>query len=162
MHLLYNETKKHLFIKTNKHSATSLIVWLKARILFEPTWPCQSKGVVLWSANTAIKRRGWGAVLWSAVKRSLDVFTERTLLGLWNTVPFSLSFNLRFLHPPFLPLPLSSLMVYCVLSGVAWNPSTLFISAQPVTPQTESQKQMSSLVSQTEKTTFSCEVKENC
>lgn len=98
-------TQIHHFIKTGQHAAASLVVWLQARILFAPIWPCQSKGVVLWSANTAIKRRGWGAVLWSAAKQSLDVFTERTLLGLWNTVPFSLSFNLCFLHPPLLPHP---------------------------------------------------------
>lgn len=29
-------------------------------------------------------------------------------------MPFSLSFNLHFLHPPLLPLPLSSVRVYCV------------------------------------------------
>ncbi len=110
--------------QTKKRSVTSSCIPWSLINGHDPLWThltLHGEGVVLWFADKVIKRGGLGAVLWGAVRRHLDVFTDRASLGLWKHCA------LFPLLQPTLPssshshIPLSTLRVYCAPRGVDWN-----------------------------------------
>lgn len=105
--LLVNKTKTHYF---KGKSAFSLIPYSLIEV-HNPIWThltLQQRGSRVRGPLTKPSNTEAGEpcceVQWS---NALMFLQKEHKLGLWNTCPFSLSFNLLVLHLPFLPLPLS-------------------------------------------------------